>query len=199
MINLIAGIAITFFVFLGLLVRFSPEALTGVDTSVQTLIRGNLPAILTRFFKGITFLGNTSTQIVILLVLASLLYLKHYKKEALYLISNGILAALFIVSLKYFFQRPRPSISHLVEANGYSFPSGHSLGMMLILGSLIVISCRLLTSKKLAYGLSVILGLLILLVGISRIYLGVHYPTDVVAGFAIGFAVLTVTTSYYKR
>ena len=123
-----ASFAFLLFVTLGYMVKFYPEALTEFDSSIQTRVRGDLPAGLTRFFKTITILGNTPIQAIIAIVAVIWLYLRQYKSEAIFVGASGLLASILIVSLKYIYQRQRPSITHLVHASDYSFPSGHSLG-----------------------------------------------------------------------
>ena len=123
-----ASFAFLLFVALGYMVKFYPEALTEFDSSIQTRVRGDLPGGLTHFFKTITILGNTSVQAIIAIVAVIWLYLRQYKSEAIFVGTSGVLASIMIVSLKYIYQRPRPLITHLVHASGYSFPSGHSLG-----------------------------------------------------------------------
>ena len=125
------------FVALGYMVKFYPEALTGFDSNIQTWVRGDLPGGLTAFFKMITTLGNTSVQAVIAILAVIWLYLRQYKAEAIFVGTSGVLASIMIMSLKYIYQRPRPSITHLVHAGGYSFPSGHSLAVTLLIGSLL--------------------------------------------------------------
>lgn len=97
-------------------------------------------------------------------------------------------AGIINVTLKQVFARTRPDFwEHLVHASGYSFPSGHAAGSMAL-----VIVCIILTWHTgwrwaaLVYG-----GLFTLLVGISRVYLGVHYPSDVLAGWVVGFVWVT--------
>ena len=114
--------ALLLFVALGYMVKFYPEALTGFDSSIQTWVRGDLPTGLTHFFKAVTVLGNTPVQAIIAIVAVIWLYLNQYKSEAIFVGTSGVLASIMIVSLKYIYQRPRPSITHLVHAGGYSFP-----------------------------------------------------------------------------
>jgi undecaprenyl-diphosphatase len=97
--------------------------------------------------------------------------------------------------LKNFFKRERPSMNRIIEADGFSFPSGHSMGSMTyygFLGYLVLRSNRKPLSKL---GLGIFLCLVILLIGISRIYLGVHYPSDVLAGFIAGSVWLVICIS----
>ena len=188
-----ASFAFLLFVALGYMVKFYPEALTGFDSNIQTWVRGDLPGGLTAFFKMITTLGNTSVQAVIWL------YLRQYKAEAIFVGTSGVLASIMIMSLKYIYQRPRPSITHLVHAGGYSFPSGHSLGTFMILGAIAIVLTQRLVKKAAKTAVYGITGLLIFLVGLSRIYVGVHYPTDVLAGFTLAFGLLNAIYPTYDR
>ena len=168
-----ASFALLLFVALGYMVKFYPEALTGFDSNIQTWVRGDLPAGLTRFFKTITILGNTPVQAIIAIVAVIWLYLRQYKAEAIFVGASGLLASILIVSLKYIYQRQRPSITHLVHASGYSFPSGHSLGTFMILGAIAIVLAQRLAKKESKIAVYGITGLLIFLVGLSRIYVGV--------------------------
>ena len=194
-----ASFALLLFVALGYMVKFYPEALTGFDSNIQTWVRGGLPAGLTRFFKTITMLGNTPVQAIIAIVAVIWLYLRQYKAEAIFVGASGLLASILIVSLKYIYQRQRPSITHLVHASGYSFPSGHSLGTFMILGAIAIVLAQRLEKKESKIVVYAITGLLIFLVGLSRIYVGVHYLTDVLAGFTLAFGLLNAIYPTYDR
>ncbi|VTY24585.1 phosphatase PAP2 family protein [uncultured Streptococcus sp.] len=191
--------ALLLFVALGYMVKFYPEALTGFDSSIQTWVRGDLPTGLTHFFKAVTVLGNTPVQAIIAIVAVIWLYLNQYKSEAIFVGTSGVLASIMIVSLKYIYQRPRPSITHLVHAGGYSFPSGHSLGTFMILGAIAIVLAQRLAKKGAKVVIYIVTGLLIALVGLSRIYMGVHYPTDVLAGFTLAFGLLNAIYPTYDR
>ena len=194
-----ASFALLLFVALGYMVRFYPEVLTGFDSTIQTWVRGGLPAGLTRFFKTITILGNTPVQAIIAIVAVIWLYLRQYKAEAIFVGASGLLASILIVSLKYIYQRQRPSITHLVHASGYSFPSGHSLGTFMILGAIAIVLAQRLAKKESKIAVYGITGLLIFLVGLSRIYVGVHYLTDVLAGFTLAFGLINAIYPTYDR
>ena len=194
-----ASFALLLFVALGYMVKFYPEALTGFDSNIQTWVRGGLPAGLTRFFKTITMLGNTPVQAIIAIVAVIWLYLRQYKSEAIFVGASRLLASILIVSLKYIYQRQRPSITHLVHASGYSFPSGHSLGTFMILGAIAIVLAQRLEKKESKIVVYAITGLLIFLVGLSRIYVGVHYLTDVLAGFTLAFGLINAIYPTYDR
>ncbi|WP_161978562.1 phosphatase PAP2 family protein [Streptococcus sp. S784/96/1] len=194
-----ASFAILVFVMLGYVVKFYPEVLTGFDNSIQSTIRGQLPQLATHFFSAITFIGNASTQIALVIITFALLLNQKWYAESGFVAISGILAAIVIAGFKNIYQRPRPSLEHLVHAGGFSFPSGHSLGTMLIIGSLIVILSQRIKQQQLKLVLQIILELTILLVGLSRIYLGVHYPTDVIAGFTLGYGLLNLLYPIYDQ
>lgn len=195
----IASFAFLLFVMLGYVVKFYPEALRPFDTSVQSTIRGNLPQPLTAFFKTITVIGNPSTQAIIAAVAVIILWLKKWYAEAIYVATNSILAGICIVSLKYIYQRPRPSITHLVYASGNSFPSGHATGTFLIIGSILVICFQRLSSQTAKWTVAILLGLLIFCIALSRIYLGVHYPSDILGGFLLAYAIHNLVFPYYDQ
>ncbi|MCC9726261.1 phosphatase PAP2 family protein, partial [Streptococcus agalactiae] len=87
----------------------------------------------------------------------------------------------------------RPTLTHLVFAGGYSFPSGHSMGTFMIFGSIIILLQYYMPKSIWNLLCQGTLGLLIFLIGLSRIYLGVHFPTDVLAGFILAYGILNLT------
>ncbi|MCG1009628.1 phosphatase PAP2 family protein [Salinicoccus sp. ID82-1] len=94
--------------------------------------------------------------------------------------------ALLTTLLKQFYGRNRPSINEAIDATGFSFPSGHSLGALIFYGFVAYIIIRR-TRKRLVVILALIVAsILILLIGTSRIYLGAHFPSDVLAGYSAG-------------
>ncbi|HEX6922907.1 MAG TPA: phosphatase PAP2 family protein, partial [Bacillales bacterium] len=90
------------------------------------------------------------------------------------------------------FQRQRPEIHRLIEVTGYSFPSGHAMGSFVFYGMLGYFFILFLKSEYLKAGSTLLMAGLIFMIGFSRVYLGVHYPSDVLAGFAAGGAWLTI-------
>src|SRR5690606_18381112 len=106
-------------------------------------------------------------------------------------VSLGSLA--IMSSLKIFFQRPRPLDPVYEAARGFSFPSGHSMSSMTFFGLLIFIVWDKIENEKLKWSLTILLTLIILIIGFSRIYLRVHYASDVLAGLALGLIWLVMS------
>lgn len=188
-----AFIAIILFFSLGLVIKYWPDTVIAFDQTIQESVRGQLPNLSTRFFKLITVIGNTVSQIAIAIMSVTFCYLKKWYPQARFIAVNAIISGICILSLKLIFQRVRPTLPHLVFAGGYSFPSGHSMGTFMIFGSIIILLQYYMPNsiwKLLCQG---ILGLIIFLIGLSRIYLGVHFPTDVLAGFILAYGILNLT------
>ena len=191
--------ALLLFVILGYVVKFYPEQLQTLDSSVQTAIRGDLPENLTMIFRGITRLIDLPVVISWAIILSAIFYLKKWKSESLLVAGNLSLAGILIVSLKHLYQRPRPDILHLVEEKGFSFPSGHSLAVTLLIGSLIIILSQRVKSTRLKLPLQSLLGIYLVSVLVSRVYLGVHYPSDVLASLCVGLGVLFIEFPFYDK
>ena len=191
--------ALLLFVILGYVVKFYPEQLVTLDSSVQTAIRGDLPETLTLIFRGITRLIDLPIVISWAIILIAIFYLKKWKTESLLVAGNLGLAGILIVSLKHLYQRPRPDILHLVEEKGFSFPSGHSLAVTLLIGSLIIILGQRVKNTTIKLALQGLLGLYLISVLVSRVYLGVHYASDVLASLCVGLGVLFIEFPFYDK
>ena len=191
--------ALLLFVIIGYVVKFYPENLLPFDSSVQATIRGDLPETLTLIFRGITRLIDLPVVISWAIILVAIFYLKKWKSESLLVAGNLSLAGILIVSLKHLYQRPRPEILHLVEEKGFSFPSGHSLAVTLLIGSLIIILGQRVKSTRLKLPLQSLLGIYLVSVLVSRVYLGVHYPSDVLASLCLGLGILFIEFPFYDK
>ena len=101
--------------------------------------------------------------------------------------------------LKRILQRPRPTEFRIIEETGYSFPSGHSMVSMAFYGYLIYLIYKYAKNKYIKWALITLLSILICSIGISRIYLGVHYTSDVLGGFLISVSYLIIYISFVNR
>lgn len=151
----------------------------------------------TPIFKVITKFSGT----IILIVIAILLFIFiKEKKIGLAILINLGMAPLTNQIIKQFFRRPRPALEYrLIEESGFSFPSGHSMTSMAFYGFLIYLIYKKVNNKVLKWFLISLLSLLILSIGFSRIYLGVHYFTDVCAGFIEAICYLIVFITVFKK
>ncbi len=151
-------------------------------------------------FIWITKFGNVATITVITALFSLFLWKMNYFIEAVWFLLNvAAIAGLGNHVIKAFFQVPRPALHHLVTAKNSSFPSGHAMASLLCYGTIILLLPLFIKKKKVYRSLQVILGILILCIGISRIYVGVHYPTDVLAGFALGASWLLASYPIYQK
>jgi undecaprenyl-diphosphatase len=144
---------------------------------------------MTSFFKAITLLCETET---ILILLALIVIFMKKKKVASYIVINTGLCVLVNQIAKRIFRRARPIGVALIEQGGFSFPSGHSMVALAFYGYIIYLIRKSKLSKIQKNISTIILGLIIVLVGISRIYLGVHFASDVLAAYCLSTAFLVI-------
>ncbi|MFS9374299.1 phosphatase PAP2 family protein [Streptococcus infantis] len=191
--------ALLLFMIIGYIVKFYPEMLVSFDQPIQTVIRGDLPETLTLLFRAITHLIDIPVIISWVLIVAFVFYRKQWKMESYLMLGNLTLAGILIVTFKNIYQRPRPEILHLVEEKGFSFPSGHSLAVTIMVGTLIVILSQRIKNTVWRKIVQILLSLYIFSVLVSRIYLGVHYPSDVIASLCVGLGVLFMEFPFYDK
>lgn len=157
-----------------------------MDSTLRDWVIAHRNGTLTQVMRDATWFGSTLVLIVFVVVAAALLVWRGRRGDALLVVCGS--AGVFVLGpiLKLIFGRVRPPVNqHLVHVDSLAFPSGHSLNSMAVLGLLTVLAVR--GRSALPRALIVALGvLLVLLVGFSRVYLGVHWPTDVLGGWAFG-------------
>ncbi|MCM3341400.1 phosphatase PAP2 family protein [Paenibacillus sp. MER TA 81-3] len=161
------------------------------DLAVTDTVRSVASPSFTEFVTIITHLASSHIIIPIALVLAAVLaFILKRRWDAMSLFIALIGSSLFNEVMKHLIQRARPADwEHWVQASGYSFPSGHSMVSMSFYGMLgYIIWLHLKEQGKPAAYVLVLTLLLIVCIGLSRIYLGVHFVTDVIAGYAAGAA-----------
>jgi len=139
--------------------------------------------------RDVTALGSTVVLTIITLSLTGFLFVTGRKKLSVLLLLAVSLGTMLSNILKFIFARPRPDlVAHVVQVHTMSFPSGHALVSAvtyLTIGALLAHDQSSFRVKAYILGVAILLSIL---VGISRVYLGVHYPTDVLAGWAFGGA-----------
>lgn len=168
---------------------FEYEKLT-MDVIIYEIIVLKLRTnVLTNIMSVITNLGGA--YVLILITILSFVVIKN-KRIGILISTNLVVITILNLVLKSIIQRPRPEGYRLIMESGYSFPSGHSMVSMAFYGLIIYLIWKKMRYKPLKYILCTLLSLLVILIGISRIYLGVHYASDVVGGFIISIAYLIV-------
>ncbi|MBM7654526.1 phosphatase PAP2 family protein [Neobacillus cucumis] len=170
------------------------------DSTIISYVQGFEAPTLTAVMKFFSFIGGTIPVGVITLLSIFFLYkvLKH-RTELIFFIAVIAGANTLFVSLKQLFHRARPDLHRLAEASNYSFPSGHATMAFALYGTLTFLLWRHIPTRIGRTILIMISVFMVLAIGISRIYLGVHYPSDIIAGYFISAFWLTFAIGFYQR
>lgn len=166
------------------------------DNAISLFFSVHNNVIFTNIFKAISFICSPKFMIVLNVLLFIFIIVK--KKYKLFIIVLSSISSVIINNLvKIIVRRERPDYLRMVMEKSYSFPSGHAMISVLFFGSIIYLvnKYNLKYKKLITFSLSTF----VLLVGISRIYLGVHYLTDVVGGYLLGFIVLFLIIHLFER
>lgn len=145
------------------------------------------------------FVTNFGGAIFLIILTIALFILIRNKKIGVSIFSNLVLVTILNQLLKRILQRPRPTEYRIIEENGYSFPSGHSMVSMAFYGYLIYLIYKYVKNKYVKWISIVLLSILICSIGVSRIYLGVHYTSDVLGGFFISISYLIIYVSAVNK
>ena len=181
--------------FLILLVLVSSKGVLGIDKAAINFVLSIRNDFLTNFFKIITKLCNGT---YLLIITAILLIIFRDRKESILIPINLGVSVLLNQVFKSIIRRPRPEYK-LIKQGGYSFPSGHAMLAVAFYGLLLYLVNRHVKKKALRIILSTLLIILMILIGFSRIYLGVHYLSDVIAGYSLGIIYLVIFIEIVNR
>lgn len=166
-----------------------------IDNNVYNFISKNIMNdTLSSILKCVTHLGG-----VAFIVLLGVLCFMFCKKNRWFITFDLVGCTVINQTIKHIVRRPRPNVVRLVSESGYSFPSGHSMISVAFYGLVIYLVYKNINNKYLKWALISLLSLLILTIGFSRIYVGVHYFTDVVGGFFLALAYLIVYIYVYNK
>lgn len=191
----ICGIGIV--IFITMVVLLLTGNVTSLDNSIYNTIISSKSDAMTMFMTIITMMCDTEFIIVATLLLVLLI---KNKKMGGMIASNVVLCSVINTIIKHIFLRPRPVGIKLIEQGGYSFPSGHSMMAVAFYGLLIYIIWNTKWRNVWKIFTTTLLVMLILLIGISRIYVGVHFASDVIAGLSISLSYLIIFIELlYKR
>lgn len=196
---IIALIGIVPFVTIVLFGFWGWEEVTVIDYQISQYFYNLHSPIRNTIMTVITHMGDLLVQTTVTVLTVLLLFaLKKWRTGLWYGLTVLIGAGILNGAIKEFYGRVRPSqIEPLVEIGGYSFPSGHSMGSIIVYGGILFLILQALRSEKLKVFFSLLVFLMILGIGFSRIYLGVHFPTDVIGGFSLGFSWIFLSISLF--
>lgn len=175
---------------------FNKEIMTLDKMGYQFISTYIMSDYVTPIAKTITMCGGAI--VLITGAILSIILIKD-KKIGFSISLNLLISTALNLILKNIVQRPRPIEYRLVNESGYSFPSGHSMVSAAFYGFVIYLIYANIENKKIKTILISTLSILVLLIGTSRIYLGVHYTSDVIAGFLISLSYLLIYVSIMKR
>ena len=191
------GCLVIFFMLVKLVLLDQNQAF---DQTINQFVAPYINAANTRFMVAVTIIGSARFMLPANILL--ILYFLFIRKHRWYSIKIGVIAlssVLMMHLLKLIFNRPRPLIPLLEPAIGLSFPSGHAMTSITFFGLLIYFVNGHTPNKTIKVILICLLVVLILLIGISRIYLRVHYPSDVLAGYCMGTIWLIISLKILNR
>ncbi len=175
---------------------FNKEIMNGDIIGYKVISEFLISDFVTPVAKFITNFGGAIFLIVLTITLFIVI---RNKKIGISIFSNLVIITALNQLLKRILQRPRPTEYRIIEETGYSFPSGHSMISMAFYGYLIYLIYKYVKNKYVKVGSIVLLSILICAIGISRIYLGVHYTSDVLGGFLIAVSYLVIFTSAINK
>lgn len=180
----IAGIKI----FVELTEDLKTDILAYIDIKITQYIISFRTPSLTSFFVFVTSVGNRWGYIIVFVLSSSLFYFIFKSwRYVVQLMIVLLVAASSNLLLKQIINRARPDADYLVTVKTLSYPSGHAMSAMAFYGFLIYLIYTFNIPKLVKYGIIAFLAMLIVSIGISRIYLGVHFPSDIAGGFIAGF------------
>jgi undecaprenyl-diphosphatase len=184
---------------LGLLFGAVILARANLDPALLVAIYGGTNASSVRFWKFISYLGSNWTLAPVVGLFAVLLAWRRSQEIAIWLVTGWAMTSVTVELLKWLVDRSRPPVPFLITPAGASFPSGHAAESLftffylwIVLASSPFLRHRGLWGAGVREVLSTLLAALPPLIGYSRVYLGVHWPSDVLSGWAIGFFALAI-------
>ncbi|MEP6595067.1 MAG: phosphatase PAP2 family protein [Ginsengibacter sp.] len=174
-------------VFIGITEMVFKDNKSDFDLQAFKILSGSVSDINTDVMQFFTFLGTHIFLIPAnILLVAYFLFIKRHRWYSIKIPVVALSSLVLMFSLKYLFRRSRPLTPLLEQARGYSFPSGHALISFTFYGLLIYLAWRNVKNIWFKWLTIVALALLIFVIGLSRVYLRVHYASDVIAGYCVG-------------
>jgi undecaprenyl-diphosphatase len=192
-INFASLILFVFFLF-----NFRTNLFTKIDSAVNLFMSQIQISFFVAVSKTTAFLFDTISLTIISLILSAYIWFKFSKKDGVFVAFTMLIAGAFVYVMKDFVQRARP-LNALVSENSFAFPSGHAVTSVVFFGLLIYLAFKEKEKSKIKTNVSLISASMIVFICFTRLYLNVHWLTDVVGGIALGVFVLTGCILLRKR
>lgn len=189
------------FALLALAVVDQAPAIDSFNATINALVQGARGA-LDSFFVTITMLGDLLPMTALCLVVCAILAIARKWDSLAFFATNVLLAVVCVQALKFIFAVPRPGAETLVPIPGsFSFPSAHSFCSLIVFGMIGLLIFRALNRKGVPYNVAIVPGIILvifaILIGLSRIYVGVHWPSDVLGGWLLAGMWLPFASALY--
>ena len=189
------------FALLALAIADQAPAIDSFNATINALVHGTR-GMLDGFFVTITTLGDLLPMTALCLIVCAILVIARKWDSLAFFATNVLLAVVCVQALKFIFAVPRPGAETLVPIPGsFSFPSAHSFCSLIVLGMIGLLIFRALNRKGVPYNVAIVPGIILvifaILIGISRIYVGVHWPSDVLGGWLLAGMWLPFASALY--
>jgi undecaprenyl-diphosphatase len=194
------GAAIALLMFIGLTWGLIEGKFDASDSAYLLTIERARRPWLTNAAIDITALGSFTLVILFSFVTFTMLWVLRNRQAALQILAASVGSGLLTLVTKYLIERIRPeSAQQLVAVSGFSYPSGHSVSSSALYLTIAFIACRYAERPRTRVAIVFGIAVLIFMVGASRVYLGVHYASDVVSGIALGAAWAFILAGSFAR
>ena len=189
------------FALLALAIADQAPAIDSFNATINALVHGTR-GMLDGFFVTITTLGDLLPMTALCLIVCAILAIARKWDSLAFFATNVLLAVVCVQALKFIFAVPRPGAETLVPIPGsFSFPSAHSFCSLIVFGMIGLLIFRALNRKGVPYNVAIVPGIILvifaILIGISRIYVGVHWPSDVLGGWLLAGMWLPFASALY--
>lgn len=191
-------IILVIFVALGMMVKGSTEGIL-FDNQMLEYIHNNINPLLLRIMKIVSFIGSAYFIIPLMAIVLVYNYIRKKAFESKILLMSTAGSWILNFLLKQVFQRTRPLQYFLVEQGGYSYPSGHTMVATSFYFAIAYIITRNIKDRRIKAICFIIATVAILVMGSSRLYLGVHWPTDIIGGFLMGYILFQISVTLIKQ
>ncbi|WP_226643738.1 phosphatase PAP2 family protein [Mesobacillus subterraneus] len=170
------------------------------DKTVIDMVQGHEAGVLTAAMKFFTYIGSTRLMIILTIpIFLFLFFVLRLRGEILIFLAVVYITPILNRLLKLYFLRARPDFHRLIEIGGYSFPSGHAMNAFSFYSILAFLLWRHVPTRPGRIVVILFSSLMIFAIGISRIYLGVHYPSDIIGGFLASGLWVAAVIWFFQR